>query len=79
MFMSVCVCVHECVCVCSCVCYPHVPLCAHLFAGFVWFCSCPVGVRMHVEAVSSKRTRSSSLIEVLTGLLTANTETHSSR
>lgn len=51
--------------------YPDAALSAELFAWFVGFCPCPIGVGVHVETLSSKWTRSSTLIKVFTRLLTA--------
>lgn len=53
---------------------PDATLGAQLFPWSVRFCSGPVREGVKIQALSSKRTRATSLIEVLTGLLTASTE-----
>lgn len=52
---------------------PDVPLGAQLFPRSVGFCSGSVWEGVKVQTLASKWTRAATLIEVLTGLLTADT------
>ncbi len=52
---------------------PDVPLGAQLFPRPVGFCSASVWEGVKIQTLASERTRTPTLIEVLTGLLTAET------